>query len=175
MPDRGAHIVDTCVFVACGRPDGSKFRQLAAEAESREATFLISPHVYEELGGDPETEAYGSGSLPIDSAIRDGWVAVTEAPDYTNPIVSQVMDDARRVIANETERSEDRVEKTDTSLIGLAVQLLSKGRAEKIYLYTGDQPAGNAAKRIIPQYGFDPDQIDWIDGNEFVDNLREDF
>lgn len=172
MSDQVAHIVDTCVFVACGRTDNPKFRQLANEAKRREATFRIPPRVYGELGGNPETDMYGSGSLPVDSAIQAGWVTVTEPPDYTNPTISRVMDDARRYIAAETDRSEDSVEKTDTAVVGLAVQLLTEGRAETVAIYTGDRPAGNAAEQIIPRYGFDAYQIEWIDGNAFVDSLQ---
>lgn len=175
MSDRVAHLVDTCVFVACGQADDPKFRRLYTEAERRDTTFLIPPRVYEELGGDGETDAYPSGSLPIESAIQAGWVSVTDAPDYTDSTVSQVMDQTRRFIATETDRAEDTVEKTDTALVGLAVQLLAEGRAEKVHIYTGDQPAGKAAEQIIPKHSFDPEQIEWIDGNEFVDNLREEF
>lgn len=171
MSDQVAHIVDTCVFVACGRTDNPKFRGLANEAKRRDATFRIPPRVYEELGGDPETDVYSSGSLPIESAVQAGWVTVVKSLDYTDPTVSQVMDDARRFIAAETDRSEDSVEKADTAVIGLAVQLLNQGRAKTVIIYTGDQPAGNTATQIIPRYGFDADQIEWIDGNAFVDRL----
>lgn len=171
MADQVAHIVDTCVFVACGQTDNPKFHGLAHEAHRRDTTLLIPPRVYEGLGGDPETDVYGSGSLPIESAIQEGWVTVTEPPDYTDSTVSQVMDETRRFIASETDRSEDSVEKADTAVIGLAVQLLNQGHAEAVFIYTGDQPAGNAATRIIPRYGFDADQIEWIDGNAFVDRL----
>lgn len=171
MSEHVAHIVDTCVFVACGRPDDPKFRGLATAAKRRDAPFLIPPRVYEELGGDHETDVYESGALPIERAIQAGWVTVTEPPDYTDSTVARVMDDARRFIATETDRSEDSVEKTDTAVVGLAVQLLNEGRAETVRIYTGDQPAGNAAMHIIPRYGFDADQIEWIDGNSFVDSL----
>ncbi len=171
MSEHLAHIVDTCVFVACGQTDNPKFHGLATEAKRRGTTFLIPPQVYTELGGDPEMDAYGSGSLPIESAVQAGWVTVAESLDYTDPTVSQVMDDARRFIAAETDRAEDSVEKADTAVIGLAVQLLNQGCAKTVIIYTGDQPAGNAAIQIIPRYGFDADQIEWIDGNTFIDNL----
>lgn len=171
MSNQVAHIVDTCVFVACGRTDNPKFRGLASEAKRQDATFRIPPRVYEELGGDPETDVYGSGSLPIDHAIQAGWATVTDPPDYTDSTVSRVMDDARRFIAAKTDRSEDGVEKTDTAVVGVAVQLLNEGRAGSVVIYTGDKPAGNAAEQIIPRYGFDADQIQWIDGNEFVNCL----
>lgn len=175
MSNRVAHIVDTCVFVACGKTDDPKFRRLATEAERLDTTFFIPPRVYAELGGDPETDAYASGSLPIHSAIRSEWVGVTDPPDYTNSTVSEVMDHSRRFIASETDKAQDNVEKADTVLVGIAVQLLTEGDAEVIRLYTGDKLAGKAAEEIIPEYGFDSDQIEWIDGNEFVDGLREEW
>ena len=167
------HLLDTCVFVACGRADNPKFKALAATAEKRGTEFLVTPRVYDELGGDARTRSYPTGSLPIDQAIQDGWVSVTSRPDYTNSKVSNVMDDARRFIAEETDRPEDVVEKADTSLVGISVQLLDTRRADRVSLYTGDKPAGKAAERLVPRYGFDPDQIEWIDGNEFVDRLDE--
>lgn len=175
MTEQAAHVVDTCVFVACGRPENPKFRQLRTEARKRGGTFLIPPRVYEELGGGSETQPYRTGSMPIESAIQQGWVVVTDPPDYANSAVSQVMDATRRFIATETGRDEDTVEKADTSLVGLAVQLLDEGRVERVCMYTGDQPAGRAAEQLIPQYGFDPDQIEWVDGHTFVENLQPDF
>lgn len=46
------------------------------------------------------------------------------------------MDEARRFIANETDRNEDIIEKADTALVGLAVQLLDTGNAETAVLLT---------------------------------------
>lgn len=70
------------------------------------------------------------------------------------------MDAARRFIANETGRPEDRIEKTDTALVGLAVQLLDDGDAEHVVLLTTDKPAGRAAATLLPEYGF-PDQLEY--------------
>ena len=80
--------------------------------------------------------------------------------DYTRPVVSTVMDDARRFIANETDRDEDRIEKADTALVGLAAQLLDSGRATHITLLTTDKPAGRAAETLLPQHGFS-DRIEY--------------
>lgn len=168
-----AHFVDTCVFVACGVSNDPKFRTLGKTAKRLGTTFLVPPRVYEELGGDPKTEAYASGSVPIESAIQSGWVAVTDPPDYSVAVVSKVMDHATRFIADETDRPRDEVEKTDTALLGLAVQFLAEGNADEVKIYTGDKPAGKAAEAIVPEYGFDDNQIEWIDGTEFVDDLRE--
>jgi len=80
---------------------------------------------------------------------------VGEELDYTNPLVSTVMDAFRRFIANETERSKDRIEKADTALVGLTAQLLDSGEVNRVVLLTTDKPAGNAADSLLPQHGFD--------------------
>lgn len=50
------------------------------------------------------------------------------------------MDEARRFIANETDRDEDIIEKADTALIGLVAQLLDT--------------AGRAAEALLSHHGF---------------------
>lgn len=111
--------------------------------------------------------------MPIESAIQSGWADVTDPPDSSVAVVSKVMDHATRFIADETDRPRDEVEKTDTALLGLAVQFLAVGNADEVKIYGSDKPAGKAAEDIIPKYGFDEDQIEWIDGTAFVDGLRE--
>lgn len=64
------------------------------------------------------------------------------------------MDEARRFIANETDRNEDIIEKADTALVGLAVQLLDTGNAETAVLLTTDKPAGRAAEALLSHHGF---------------------
>jgi len=114
----------------------------------------IPPRVYEELGGDPAADAYPSGNIPYPDGFEEGWIVVTDDLDYTNPLVSTVMDQARRFIANETDRDEDITEKTDTALVGLAAQLLDTGEADHVVLLTTDKSAGRAAEAFLPQHGF---------------------
>jgi len=64
------------------------------------------------------------------------------------------MDATRRFIAAETGRPEDRIEKTDTALVGLAAQLLNSGQADHVVLLTTDKPAGRAAETLLPKHGF---------------------
>lgn len=173
MPDETTFLLDTCVVVACGRVGSTAYDALARMANRRGTPFEIPPRVYEELGGTPETSAYESPSLPVEQAIQDGWLAVTQSPDYTNPVVSKSMDEARRFIANETGRPQDRIEKADTALIGVATGRLDSSDSTQVRIYTGDKPAGRAAESILPEYGFDDEQIEWIDGTEFVRTLRD--
>ena len=44
------------------------------------------------------------------------------------------MDDARRFVASETDRDEDRVEKADIALVGLAAELLNIGKVSEVVL-----------------------------------------
>jgi hypothetical protein len=90
--------------------------------------------------------------------FEEGWLTVADELDYTESVVSTVMDAARRFIAAETDRDEDLIEKADTALLGLAVQVLASGQADHVVLLTTDKPAGRAAETLLPKHGFD-DQI----------------
>ena len=111
------YIADTGIFVRSGSPDNTKYQQLRQAIRQAGVSLLIPQRVYEELGGDPSASEYPSGDIPYPDAIEEGWVVVADELDYTNPTVATVMDEARRFIANETERAQDRVEKTDTQYL----------------------------------------------------------
>jgi hypothetical protein len=148
------HIADTGVFVRCGGPDNDKFRRLRRAVRQAGLSLYLPQRVYEELGGDPAADAYPSGNIPYADGFEEGWIVVADELDYTNPLVSTVMDQARRFIASETGRSEDITEKADTALVGLAAQLLDTEEADDIVLLTTDKPAGRAAETLLPQHGF---------------------
>ena len=148
------YIADTGVFVRCGGPDNDKFQRLRRAVRQAGISLRIPQRVYEELGGDPAANEYPSGSIPYPKGFEDGWIVVADDLDYTNPLVSTVMDEARRFIANETDHEEDLIEKADTALVGLAAQILDAGEADHIVLLTTDKPAGKAAETIIPRHGF---------------------
>ncbi|AUV84578.1 hypothetical protein C2R22_23845 (plasmid) [Salinigranum rubrum] len=148
------YIADTGVFVRCGGPDKDKFQRLRRAVRQAGVSLRIPQRVYEELGGDPTADAYPSGNIPYPGGFEEGWIVVADELDYTNPLVSTVMDEARRFIANETDRDEDITEKTDTALVGLAAQVLDTGEADYVILLTTDKPAGRAAETLLPQHGF---------------------
>ena len=155
-----AYIADTGVFVRCGGPDNTKFQRLRRAVQQAGVSLLIPQRVYEELGGDPDTDEYTSSDIPYPNAIEEGWVVIADELDYTNPVVATVMDEARRFIANETDRSEDSIEKADTALLGFAAQLLDTETASMVVLLTTDKPAGEAAETLLPEHGFD-DRIEY--------------
>ena len=149
------YIADTGVFVRCGGPEKDKFQRLRRSLRQAGVSLRIPQRVYEELGGDPAADTYPSANIPYPDGFEEGWIVVAEELDYTNPLVSTVMDEARRFIATETDRDEDSIEKTDTALVGLAAQLLDTGEADHVVLLTTDKPAGRAAETRLPQHGFD--------------------
>lgn len=147
------YIADTGVLVRCGGPDNEKFQQLRRAVRGADVSLLLPQRVYEELGGD-STAAYPSQNIPYSDGFEEGWLTVADELDYTEPVVSAVMDATRRFIAAETGRPEDRIEKTDTALVGLAAQLLNSGQADHVVLLTTDKPAGRAAETLLPKHGF---------------------
>lgn len=141
-----AYIADTGVFVRCGGPDNDKSQQLRQALRQAGVSLCVPQRVYEELGGDPTADEYPSGNIPYPDGFEEGWVTVADELDYTNPLISTVMDEARRFIANETNRDQDVIEKADTALVGLAAQFLETGEADHVVLLTTDKPAGRAAE-----------------------------
>jgi hypothetical protein len=105
-----AYIADTGVFVRCGGPGNEKFQRLRRAVRQAGVSLIVPQRVYEELGGDPTAEAYPSGNIPYPKGFQEGWIVVADELDYTDPLVSTVMDDTRRWIANETARRGHRRE-----------------------------------------------------------------
>ncbi|MGQ4557292.1 hypothetical protein [Halobellus sp. GM3] len=173
--DSDVVFIDSSVLISCGRRESTRFRALAREARKRDAMFRISPQVYAEVTGDPSLDAYTDGDTAVDEALQEGWMKITESPSYSNSEVSKVMDQARSFIASASDRSEDIVEKTDTEIIGLALEMLIYEVTDRVTVVTNDIPLGEAAESLIPQYGFDDEQITWLTGGELADELVEDF
>lgn len=148
------YIADTGVFVRCGGPDKDKFQRLRRALRQVGVSLRIPQRVYEELGGDSAADEYPSGNIPHPDGFEEGWIVVADELDYANPLISTVMDEARRFIANETDRDEDITEKADTALVGLAAQMLDTGQTDHVVLLTTDKLAGRAAETLLPQHGF---------------------
>lgn len=149
-----AYVADTGVFVRCGGPANQKYQRLRRAVRQADVSLLIPRRVYEELGGDPDDQVYSSSAVRWQAGISEGWIRVAAELDYTNPLVSRVMDETRRFIANETNRSEHLIEKADTALVGLAAQLLDDGTARTVVVLTTDKPAGRAVRQLLPAHGF---------------------
>lgn len=173
--DNEVAFLDSSVLISAGRRESTRFRALAREVHQRDVVFRISPDVYAEVTGDRSLKTYAPDESAIEGALQEGWMKVTESPSYSVSDVSTVMDQARSFIANSSDRSEDIVEKTDTGLVGLALETLLNGTADQVIVVTNDMPLGRAAESLLPQYGFDDEQITWLTGSELADELAEDF
>lgn len=84
--------IDSSVLISCGRHDSTRFQGLAREARQRDTVLRISPQVYAEVTGDPALDAYTPDKSPVDEALQEGWMKVTESPSYSDSDVSTVMD-----------------------------------------------------------------------------------
>lgn len=146
------YLADSGVFIRCGGPGMGKYQRLRRALRNADETLVVPRRVYEELGGTPDP--YPSSEIPWQAGFDEGWITVADPLEYSNPTVSGIMDATRRFIANETDRSEDAVEKADTALVGLAAQYLDTDTADRVVLLTTDKPAGRAAETLLPEYGF---------------------
>lgn len=167
--------LDSSVLISCGRWESKRFQALAREARQRDTVFQISPGVYDELNTGTQIDVYQSTGAAVDRAIEKGWMEVTDQPDYTDSEIATIMDQSRRYIADATNRTEDIVEKTDTEIVGLALQFLIDGAATQVVLCTNDIPLGKAAESLIPKYGFDETQIAWNTGGELTAELDDSY
>ena len=173
--DREVVFIDSSVLISCGRRESTRFQALAREAHLRDTVFRISPQVYAEVTGGSALDAYTPDATPVDTALEEGWMKVTASPHYADSDVSTVMDQTRNFIANSTNRTVDSVEKADTEIVGLALEMLLEDAAEHVTIVTNDIPLGKAAETLIPKYGFDAAQIQWLTGGDLADELEEDF
>lgn len=67
-------------------------------------------------------------------------------------------------------RNEDRIEKADTALAGLSVQLLDRDPVEFVRLVTTDIDPGEGVVTAVESHGFE-DQIEYENGFELLDRI----
>ncbi|AWB28675.1 hypothetical protein [Halococcoides cellulosivorans] len=160
-------IADTGLFVACGRQQNAKYTALEQFARRNDLTFVLPQRVYAELTDAPVRST--PGETPIDDAIAAGWVTVAEEPTYTDGTVARVMDDARRSIAQSSNRRDDQIEKADTALAAVAAERLSD-EAEFASVVTTDVDAGEATVTALAANGFQ-DRVRFKDGFELIEEI----
>jgi hypothetical protein len=160
------HIADTGLFVAMGQPSNSRYQAVQRFARRNNVTFVLPERVYEELTvDDPDVEA-----PPIDAAINEGWATVAAPLEFSEPVVSRVMDGVQRYIANADDRPADEVERADAALAALAAQHLSAGTATEVYIYTTDIAAGEGAETVLASEGYG-DSVTFVNGFRFIEDL----
>jgi hypothetical protein len=160
------HIADTGVFVAIGRPSNHRYRALRTYARRNEIVFVVPRRVYDELTADDSDLA----TPPIEQVIEEDWATVGEQLDFTNPLVSRVMDGVRRFIASADDRNEDDIEQADAALAALAAQHLDTERATDVYIYTTDIAAGEGAETVFASEGYE-DSVTFVNAFELIEDL----
>ena len=162
----GLHIADTGLFVAMGQPSNGRYQAVRRFARRNDIAFVLPERVYEELTvDDPDVEA-----LPVDTAIDEGWATVAAPLEFSEPVVSRVMDGVQRYIANADDRPADEVERADAALAALAAQHLSAGTATDVYIYTTDIAAGEGAETVLGSEGYG-DSVTFVNGFRFIEDL----
>ena len=160
------HIADTGLFVAMGQPSNNQYQAVRRFARRNDITFVLPERVYEELTvDDPDAEG-----VPVDTAINEGWADVAAPLEFSQPVVSRVMDGVQRYIANADNRPADEVERADAALAALAAQHLSTGAATEVYIYTTDIAAGEGAETVLANEGYD-DSVTFVNGFRFIDDV----
>jgi hypothetical protein len=76
----------------------------------------------------------------------------------------------RGYIARASNRPEDQIEKADTALAGVSVQLLTQTDVDFLYLVTTDTDAGRGVVAVLDAYGFEG-QVEYRNGFEFIDEI----
>lgn len=161
-------IADTGLFIACGRQQNNKYTALERFVKQHEITFVIPRRVYKELGGAPDRST--PGQTPINSAIDSGWVEVAPELDYTNSAVSKVMDDIRTYIANSSNRNENEIEKADTALGAVAIELFQRDEINHVCIVTTDIDAGEGSVNAVAAQGYQ-DRIYFENGFDFITRI----
>jgi hypothetical protein len=160
------HIADTGLFVAMGQPSNSRYQAVRRFARRNDITFVLPERVYEELTvDDPDVD-----DVPVDTVIDDGWATVAPPLEFSEPVVSRVMDGVQRYIANADDRPADEVERADPALGALAAQHLSAGTATEVYIYTTDIAAGEGAETVLASEGYG-DSVTFVNGFRFIEDL----
>ncbi|MFC7131390.1 hypothetical protein [Haloferax chudinovii] len=163
------HIADTGLFVAMGQPSNSCYQAVRRFARRNDIAFVLPERVYEELTvDDPDVEW-----PPIDAAIDEGWATVAAPLEFSEPVVSRVMDGIQRYIANADDRPADEVERADAALAALAAlaaQHLSAGTATEVYISTTDIAAGEGAETVLGSEGYG-DSVTFVNGFRFIEDL----
>jgi len=122
--------------------------------------------VYEELTVDD----HDVKDVPVDTAIDEDWATVATALEFSEPIVSRVMDGVQQYIANADDRPVDEVERVDAALAALAAQYLSAGTATEVCIYTTDIAAGDGAETVLSSEGYG-DSVTFVNGFRFIEDL----
>ncbi len=152
-----------------GQPSNSRYQAVKRFARRNDIRFVLPERVSDELATDESDFQIP----PVDTTIEEGWTTVAAPLEFSQLIVSRVMDGIQRYIANADDRPADEVERADAALAALAAQHLNTGTATVVYIYTTDRAAGEGAETILASEGYG-DSVTFVNGFRFIEYLLAD-
>jgi len=112
------YITDIGVFVRCGGSGKDNSNGFVKQFD-RPVSRCVSPNASTKSSEGILQRTRIPRGTPYPDGFEQGWLIVADELNYTNQLVPTVMDEARRFIANETDRDEDITGKADTGAIVL--------------------------------------------------------
>jgi len=160
------HIADTGLFVAMGQPSNSRYQAVRRFACRNDITFVLPERVYEELTvDDPDVEA-----PPVDAAIDEGWATVAAPLEFSEPVVSRVMDGVQRYIANADDRPADKVERADAALAAPSCPTPQRGDGDRGVHLHNRYRGRRGAETVLASEGYG-DSVTFVNGFRFIEDL----
>ena len=171
IPSGSTAVIDTSVLFAMGGPSNEKYRAFEQFVRQRSVMVAVPERVAEELGESPDAYAYQRDRLR--AAREAGWLEPARV-DFSIPRVPEVVDTTRERMANLSadDVSEDRIEKTDTVLAGLAYQFVADD-ATHVAVLVSDTVAERAIADALAAVGVG-DRTAVVEGRDFLDELVTD-
>jgi hypothetical protein len=108
--------------------------------------------------------------VPVDTAVDEGRATVAVPLEFSEPVVSRVMDEIQRYIVDDDDRPADEVVRADATLAAPAAQHLSTGTATEVYIYTMDIAAGEGAGTVLVSEGYG-DSVTFVNGFRSIEGL----
>ena len=170
LPKDSIAILDSSVLFAMGGPSNEKYQAFERYVTRRNISVRIPDQVAEELGESPAAYAYQRDRL---RAAQDaGWLERGQI-DFTNPVVSDVVDRTRKRMANLSadDVTEDEIEKTDTVLTGLAFQYATD-TAMHVSVLVSDKIAEQAIGDVLSAMELN-NTFSVVEGRTFLQSLLE--
>jgi|APHM01.1.fsa_nt_gi hypothetical protein len=163
-----AIVLDTSVVSAIGRPTNAKYLAFADLFTTANSVGHIPQCVMDELNDVPQGYA---AHARIHHGVKQGWMSrgpsFSSGAQFANgPTASTVADAVRARMADTFGVREDEVEKVDTLLPAIAVQLLAEN--DRAGVVIKDKHAAQAAHTVL-EGGTYEDLIRIYRGKQFIE------
>lgn len=164
------NIVDAGIFRSLGKIPNPTFDSVREAVSEAEQTLVISRDIYEELGGNPESDLPPSESPYVASGLEEGWIEVGDRLDASRT-VQQSVEIGEQVITGFMDHPKTAAAPEDATNIGLAVQYFERNESLHVILHTTDKALGRAARIVVPEFGYYDIEINVVPPAEVSDTM----